>query len=371
MAYIRDLRRVCTQVQSIVVLLFSLATAVQAQVPPTPLDLVNADTRVGTLVAPPAEAGLLSGVILIAHGRQVLIDRAYGFANWELRTPNARETRFGVGSITKAMTQIIVGVLAGERRIDPEAPVADYLRDLPSGQRGGAPTIRHLVTHRAGVPHRLTDARDEAHALTAADIVERVRDAGLLYEPGSRRLYSSAGYTCLARIIEVVEEKAFGTVLAQRVFEPAGMIGAIDETGQDLMPRRAMPHRLGSNGQRVVVKSAPYKDLRFLTGAGSVYATADDLLQFVWSIEDGVFGQGLREQTFGGDGATWSGWYGRANGYEASVDVLPSADLVFVFLSNLQSAANYQVREQVKRILLGQSPGRDRAASPRSGAGRS
>lgn len=103
----------------------------------------------------------------------------------------------------------------------------------------------------------MTDPVEEGQPLRAADIVARVESAGLLFEPGSRRLYSSAGFTCLARVIEVVEREPFEDVLAERVLEPAGMASAISETGPGLMPGRAMPYRLGAAGGKVVVKRAP------------------------------------------------------------------------------------------------------------------
>lgn len=157
-------------------------------------------------------------------------------------------------------------------------------------------------------------------------------------------------------MIEVVEGEPFETSLAYRVFKPAGMTSAISETGQRLMPRRARPYRLGADDGEVLVKSTPYKDLGFLTRADSVYATAEDLLHFVQAIHDGVFGEELWDQVFDADATTWSGFTGRTSGYEASVDVLPSRNLTFVFLSNLQSAANWQVREQVQSLLLGREP---------------
>lgn len=122
------------------------------------------------------------------------------------------------------------------------------------------------------------------------------------------------------------------------------------------MPRRATPYRLGSEEQHLAVKSAPYKDLRFLTGAGSVFATAEDLVALVAAIQRGTLGEEARARIVGGDPTGWRGWTGRTNGYEASVDFLPAEGLTFVFLSDLQSASNWQVREQVKRILEGQAP---------------
>lgn len=57
-------------------------------------------TRIDSLAAAEAEAGLLSGVILVARGDRILLQRAYGFAGWELRAPATATTRFGLGSIT-------------------------------------------------------------------------------------------------------------------------------------------------------------------------------------------------------------------------------------------------------------------------------
>jgi hypothetical protein len=119
------------------------------------------------------------------------------------------------------------------------------------------------------------------------------------------------------------------------------------------MPQRALPYRLGASAGAVVVASAPYKNLGFLTGAGSVYATAEDLLRFARALRKGVFGPAGKTRTAETAGQAWRSWYGRTHGYEASVDLLPAADVTFVFLSNLRSAANWQVREQVKNLLTG------------------
>lgn len=319
-------------------------------------NLSGALRRIEALVSPQAEAGLLSGVVLVARGDQVLFRRAYGFASWELRAPNTPATRFGVASVTKPMTELLIRLLAREGRIDPDAPVESYLPGFPRGPEGGAPTVAQLLSHRAGVPHRVTAPWEETRAIGPAEIVDRVRNAGLLFEPGTEQLYSSAGFTCLARIVEVVEGEPFDSVLADRVFRPAGMESASGETGSRLMPGRALSHTLGATGHAVVVKRAPPKDLRFLTGAGSVYATADDLLRFVRAVHTGVFGSGLAGAVLGGDPTAWRGWIGRTGGYEASVDVRPADDLIVVFLSNLRSAANWQTREGILTTLTGAEP---------------
>jgi hypothetical protein len=161
-------------------------------------------------------------------------------------------------------------------------------------------------------------------------------------------LYSSAGFTVLARVVEIIEGRPFDLVLRDRIFRPSSMSTANGETG------RSRPYRLGAVAETLaVIRTAP-KDLSFLTGAGSLYTTAADLLHFVRSLRKGVFGKPGQQLVADSAGITWQSFYGRTtNGYEASVDYDPKQDVTFVLLSNLQSAATFQLRAQVRNLLLG------------------
>lgn len=315
--------------------------------------LLTADVsgQIERLIEPQARASLFSGVVLVQRGNQVVLQRAYGFASWELGVANSERTRFGIASITKPMTDALVSLLVERHRLDLRAPVEQYIPGFPRGPNGGRPTIEQLLKHTAGVPHRVTTVAEEMLPLHPTDIVARVKARGLLWEPGSRELYSSAGYTSLARVIEIIEGRPFDDVMAENVFKPAQMRSATGETGRRLMPNRALPHVLGAGKSGVVVEAAPYKDLSFLAGAGSGYATAGDLAAFVRKVRDGAFGEELKSWATAGEKDAWRGWYGRTNGYEASVDLNPGKDLVFVLLSNLQSAANWQLRKRIQDLL--------------------
>lgn len=338
------------RVTGIVAFILLAVTSAEAQTQhQTERDLAAA---VDALVQPEADAGLLSGTILIARRDKILLQRSYGFANWELQVPISPASRFPVASITKVMTAALVDALVKEGRLDLDAPVSRYIPGFPKGPKGGVPTVRQLRDHRSGTSHRVTTAVDETQRLLPVDIVERVKQKGLLFEPGTEELYSSAGYTALARVIEIIEQKPFARVLAEKVFRPAGMTHATDETSQRIMPGRVMPYQFSTGEGKLVVASAPYKDLSFLTGAGSVYATAEDLLHFVHAARAGILGKEAQAFTTGSGGPTWRGWYGR-NNTEASVDVMPSGEITFVFLANLRSAVTWQLRAQVKNLLQG------------------
>jgi CubicO group peptidase (beta-lactamase class C family) len=271
---------------------------------PDPIPATDAaPAQIERLIEPQARADLFSGVVLVQRGDRVVFQHAYGFASWELSVANNEQTRFGIASITKPMTEALVSVLAKQNRLNPRAPVEQYIPGFPRGPNGGKPTIEQLLKHTAGVPHRVTTPAEEMLPLQPADIVQRVKARGLLFEPGSRELYSSAGYTCLARVIEIIEGRSFEDALAEEIFKLAQMSSAMSATGLRLMPRRALPYVLGAGRGGAAVESAPYKDLRFLAGAGSVYATPADLVAFARKVRDGAFSEELQSWANAGESA--------------------------------------------------------------------
>ena len=100
-------------------------------------DPVATASRIDALVEPHAAAGLASGVIVVARGEDVLIERSYGHANRELRVPNSVSTRFGVGSIRKAMTWALVALLSveGGRLVEVESVRLCSKRDCGSNAK--------------------------------------------------------------------------------------------------------------------------------------------------------------------------------------------------------------------------------------------
>ena len=64
-------------------------------------------------------------------------------------------------------------------------PIAKYVLDTPNPW--GEVTIRHLLTHTSGIACYLNDlpADDTSQDLTAAELLERVRDLPLKFKAGS------------------------------------------------------------------------------------------------------------------------------------------------------------------------------------------
>lgn len=286
----------------------------------------------------------LSGVLLIARGDEIVLHEAFGMADQEFQVPNALDTRFCIASITKMMTLVVACELAQERRLVPSDTLAKFLSDFP---RAGEITVDHLLNHRAGFPARVTKPDETCRPMSAAQVVERAREAVLLFEPGTQSVYASTNYTVLAHVIELVEGRPFGEVLRRRVFEPAGMRDSCDPDGRELVARRARPYVPG----REQLLNAPLQDMSFLAGAGSVVATAQDLWRFLRAYQGGTFGADLWAATQGGRAVHWTG---ASNGFHAFLEHDPVARTTVIFTGNSFGRAVGELRAALPRILAGE-----------------
>ena len=96
--------------------------------------------------------GLALGVV--RDGRLEFF-HGHGLADIASNAPITEDTVFRIGSITKLFTAIAVMQLWEQGLVDLDAPANDYLRayKLVSAQAGWRPaTLRHLLTHTAGIP---------------------------------------------------------------------------------------------------------------------------------------------------------------------------------------------------------------------------
>src|SRR5690606_8260136 len=76
---------------------------------------------------------------------------AIGYADLATRAPATLDTAFRIGSSSKAVTSIAMGVLLDEHALDLDAPVSRYIPDL--SQPLASITTRQAMSHTAGVRH--------------------------------------------------------------------------------------------------------------------------------------------------------------------------------------------------------------------------
>ncbi len=160
-------------------------------------------------------------------------------------------------SLTKPVTGILTMILVGEGKLTLDTPVSEFIpgfartRVLTSPETSldsvagcNVMTVRHLLTHTAGLgynliskgplleelkrlgvmPRKLSRVADAPvnRAPDLASFADRLATLPLVAEPGTWWSYS-VGLEIAGRVIEVVEGKPFDLAMKDKLFDPLGM----------------------------------------------------------------------------------------------------------------------------------------------------
>ncbi len=304
---------------------------------------VSEPRAIDEFIKPFAAANHFSGVVLAAKDGKIIYEKAFGLANVEHNVPNKIDTKFGIASINKPMTSIVMVRLIESGKITLNDKLSAFIADFPAGDKI---TVEMLARHRSGIPHRVMPESDETKRFTPAQFVEVVKKANLAFEPGSEELYSSAGYAVLARVLEIASGKPFDSLLDEYVFSIAGMGDSLDYDSRKIVRNTAESYLLGIEGYT----ASPRKDYSFLVGAGSVFSTTRDLFDFGQAVIGGTFGNTVkqnlvREGVFRSNGST--------NGYRSNMRIDDNQGYGYVIVSNLGSGANDLIINNVRNLLEG------------------
>ena len=175
------------------------------------------------LVGSGAERGVQ--VAVYCHGEQV-VDAVAGLADPATGRKVTPGTVFYNFSIGKGMTAAVAHVLAGRGLFGYDTPVAELWPEFAAHGKGGV-TIRHVLTHSAGVPGLPL-------SITAGDLCDwdgvcsAIAGSGLWWEPGTRVGYHA--YTFGFIIGEVVRRatgKPVSQILRDEVAGPLGVAGEL------------------------------------------------------------------------------------------------------------------------------------------------
>jgi len=201
----------------------------------------------------------LSGVsTLISHGGDVVDEFCIGEADIEQAQPMRPDHIHRAHSNTKLITAVMTLMLVDDGRIALDDPIKQWIPGFGATRvlRPGATslddtvplardiTIRHLLTHTAGLSHGVFDPGTmifEAYGASGvrrqdcstAMIAEQLPTLPLLFQPGEGWEYSMAP-DVLARLVEIVTGQRYIQALQQRIFGPLVMV----DTGYVMRPEQ-------------------------------------------------------------------------------------------------------------------------------------
>ena len=207
------------------------------------------------------------GSVLVARDGKILHQQGYGLANMEWEIPATPSTRLRIGSITKCFTAVAILQLQEAGALNINEPVGRYLTNYPNAEKF---SIRHLLTHTAGVSGSRKDSLD--------------------FTPGDRVDYSNEGYMILGQVVEKVSGKPYAQYLQESVFGPLKMLNSGMDRGEMVVRQRASGYRFGPDG---TVQNAACTDAAGAHAAGGLYSTVEDL----WAFDQALYGEALLKST--------------------------------------------------------------------------
>lgn len=160
-----------------------------------------------------------AGAVLIARNGEIILNKGYGLADREKQIPNTPTTIFSTGSVTKQFTATAILKLVEFNKLKLTDPISTFFEEVPNDKK--EITIHQLLTHTAGLVDVIGDG--DFDYIPTHDFFKELFDTKLRNVPGERHRYSNAGYSILARIIEIVSEQEYEDFLQQHIFKPAGM----------------------------------------------------------------------------------------------------------------------------------------------------
>ncbi|NHM32066.1 serine hydrolase domain-containing protein [Neobacillus terrae] len=236
------------------------------------------EERIGRWIERYEGNNYLNGTILVSDKDNILLNKGFGMANWEHVVPNKPDTKFRIGSLTKAFTSLAIFQLHEEKKLNIHDCIGKYLSNYPQGEKI---TIYHCLTNTTGIPNYTSFPDFWSKSMRLPSTLDRVIDSfknlPLNFEPGSRFEYSSSGYTLLTAIIETVSDMSYGDYIQEKICRPLGMYNTGCDDGIKVVSNLASGYSFWENP----IHSA-YADLSFPLGAYGLYSTTEDL--FLWDI---------------------------------------------------------------------------------------
>lgn len=315
---------------------------------------------------------MFDGSVLVAENGKVIYKGAFGMANREWDIPNAVDTKFMIGSVSKPLTAMLMLIQVQKGLVNLDKTISDYLPEY-SKKNGSRITIRQLLSHSSGIPNYdiIKDffPRISRQNYSREDYIKLYMDSTLVFEPGKSYYYSSWGYYTLGYIMEKVTGKSYAQLMKEDIFDKLQMASSGSYYHTQIVPKRATGYDYIIGGYT----SADFRDQSNTMGTGDIYSTVEDLFKLHIGISNNtIINQQLTDEMFKPGIRPWRygfGWFnqqfrytpkdsvfanyhlGMTEGFLSFLIRIPSTNSLVVFLCNSSPTHFFGIVQSLMRVL--------------------
>ncbi|WP_109851239.1 serine hydrolase [Aquimarina sp. AU58] len=165
--------------------------------------------------------------VAVGKNGKIVWANAIGYEDIEKDKKVSLKTKFRIGSTSKAVTSIGLGVLLQNRKLSFDSKVKEF---VPYASKTLSEiTLRQLASHTSGIRNYgicscfpIWEYYNNDEYATTKESVAVFNNDDLLFSPGTDFSYSTYNYTLLSAMIEGASEMDFPDFMKTSVFNPIG-----------------------------------------------------------------------------------------------------------------------------------------------------
>jgi len=322
--------------------------------------------------------------VAIVQNNEVIYSKGFGYRDLDNKLPVNENTAFHIGSMTKAFTGALLGVLESENQLSLEDKPALYVPNFQfyNEKMDNLVTIGDLLSHRSGIGNHGSSIIlfPEYDKLKTVQRLKYLKPEG---EIKNSYIYSNIGYTLAGTILEQVTQQSWDKNVKEKLFEPLQMNSSYT-TEEEMMESENYSKGYALYEDEVI--SVPYENYYSYAPAGAIKSSVKDLSNWMLTwLNNGVFNgnqaipeQYVRDATrlqnmkddlyekdaylwgegFGWRLRAWNGIYrvrhgGNTMGFTSLMDIYPFEEIGVVVLTNQKSSLlPYAISDYISRKLM-------------------
>jgi serine beta-lactamase-like protein LACTB len=212
----------------------------------------------------------------VAVNGRIVWQECSGYADLENRLEVRPQTRFRIGSISKALTSVGLMRLVESGQINLDVPIQTYIDDFP--HKDASITLRLLAGHLSGIrDYKNGEALSVAAFPDTRSRLKTFENDPLLAAPGAAFHYSAYNWD----VIELAMERAAGTdfvsYMNTAVLQPMELRSTCVETPETIVADCTRFYEINATGAFVF---GPPINVKFGWAKGGFLSTAEDLVRF-------------------------------------------------------------------------------------------
>ncbi len=310
------------------------------------------------------ELGIPGMSLAIVKDDKVIYLKGLGVKDFERNIPVTPDTRFAIGSSTKAFTAMLAVMSADEGKLSLDDSPKKFLPyfTLRDEEAAAKITMRDLLSHRSGLNR--TDLAMVTGVLNREELIKVAGLAKPTAKLGEKFQYQNIMYAAAGEAVAKAQNSTWDELIAKRIFKPLGMNNS-DTRIEDMQKSRDYSFGYDYNATTKVTRRLPPRAIPAAAPAGAIDSSARDMAQWVrLMLGNGVFNgkrlvseKGFEELTrkqinITGPVDYGLGWFlrqwnghkvvehgGNIDGYNAQVAFMPDQKLGFVLLTNVTASS--------------------------------